>query len=49
MQHAGMARTVLLVSIVLLGADVIFYDGTYTQAAATVATSVIERTVALRF
>jgi hypothetical protein len=39
----------LLVVIVLLGADVIFYEGKYTQALATVATSVIERNVALSF
>lgn len=44
-----MARIVLLVAIVLLGADVIFYDGGYTQAAANVAASVIERNVTLRF
>jgi hypothetical protein len=44
-----MARIVLLVVIVLLGADVIFYDGKYTQAAANVATSVISRNVALGF
>ena len=44
-----MLRAALIVVIVALGADVIFYDGEYTQAAAAVAASAIERSVALRF
>jgi hypothetical protein len=48
-QHVAMLRVVLIVLIVALGADVIFYDGEYTQSAASVATSVIERNVVLRF
>ena len=44
-----MARMALLALIVLLAADVIFYDGQYMQTAASAAASAIERDVALRF